>query len=46
VAHVREVTTGIREGDRVEIVQGLADGDRVVSEGSYGLADGTKVRLE
>jgi len=46
VAHVKEVTTGIREGDRVEIVQGLEDGNRVVSEGSYGLADGTKVRPE
>jgi RND family efflux transporter MFP subunit len=46
VAHVKEVTTGIREGDRVEIVLGLEEGNRVVSEGSYGLADGTKVRLE
>ena len=46
VASVKEVTTGIREGNRVEILDGLEEGDRVVSEGNYGLADGTKLRFE
>ena len=46
VARVTEVTTGIREGTRVEILDGLEEGDRVVSEGSYGLADGTKLRFQ
>ena len=45
-ARLREVTTGLREGDLVEIVEGLAEGEEVVAEGSYGLADGTRVRRD
>ncbi len=43
----REVTvqTGFQEGDRVEILDGLADGDRVVVRGHLGLQTGTKVRV-
>jgi RND family efflux transporter MFP subunit len=32
---IREVETGIQEGDRVEILRGLEPGDRVVTEGAF-----------
>lgn len=43
----REVTveTGFQEGDRVEILDGLAREDRVVVRGHLGLQSGTKVRV-
>ena len=43
----REVTveTGFQEGDRVEILDGLAREDRVVVRGHLGLQNGTKVRV-
>ena len=43
----REVTveTGFQEGDRVEILDGLAGEDRVVVRGHLGLQSGTKVRV-
>jgi HlyD family secretion protein len=39
----REVKTGIRDGDRVQITQGLHEGEKVVSSGAYGLADKTRI---
>ncbi len=42
-ARVKTVATGIRDGDRVEIVSGLAAGDRVVVDDPVGLADGVEV---
>ena len=39
-AEERKVRIGWRDGDRVEIVQGLRTGEVVVTTGSYGLADG------
>lgn len=42
-AHQTSVKTGIREGDEVQIVSGLSAGQRVITEGAYGLPDGTKV---
>ena len=43
----REITvrTGFQEGDRVEILDGLSDEDRVVVRGHLGLQSGTKVRV-
>jgi multidrug efflux pump subunit AcrA (membrane-fusion protein) len=41
---VRVVTTGIQDGDRVEIVSGLAAGDMVVVDDPVGLADDAPVR--
>ena len=43
----REVTveTGFQEGDRVEILDGLAGEDRVVVRGHLGLQSGTEVRV-
>jgi len=43
VARERKVTVGIRSGDKIEIVEGLQEGDTVVVEGNYALPDGTKV---
>ncbi|MEW5947613.1 MAG: efflux RND transporter periplasmic adaptor subunit [bacterium] len=39
----REVKTGIESGDMVEIVEGLAAGERVVVEGNYQLQPGMSV---
>ncbi|HEY9554574.1 MAG TPA: efflux RND transporter periplasmic adaptor subunit [Allosphingosinicella sp.] len=45
VARRTEVRTGIRSGGRIEIVDGLTPGQRVVTEGVVKLTDGMKVRL-
>jgi HlyD family secretion protein len=41
----RKVTVGIRDGEQVEITEGLKDSDKVVTEGAYGLGDGTKIKI-
>ena len=45
--HARQVAvdTGIREGDRVQITKGLAGGETVIINGSYGLPDNTQVKI-
>ncbi len=43
VARAATVKTGIRSGDRVEIVEGLADGDEYVVMGQNKLTDGVRV---
>jgi multidrug efflux pump subunit AcrA (membrane-fusion protein) len=45
VAHQVEVKVGIREGNKVQILEGVKPGDTVVAAGAYGLAEGTKVQL-
>lgn len=45
VAHEVKVTVGIRTGDRDQITSGLNGGETVVTEGNYGLPDGTKVTV-
>ncbi len=45
-AHQRKVQTGIQEGDRVQIVQGLKEGEVVVTEGAFGLPDNVKVAVQ
>jgi len=42
-AHQKPVKTGIRDADRVQIVEGLQAGDRIVASGSYGLPDNSKI---
>jgi HlyD family secretion protein len=46
VAHERKVQTGVRQGDKVQVVGGLKPGERVVTVGGLGLQDGTKVTLK
>ena len=45
VAHLREVEATPLPGGRVQIVQGIETGETVVTEGGYGLPDGTQVTL-
>src|SRR5262249_39142048 len=35
--HKKEVSLGIREGDKVQVVEGLEDGERVVTAGAFEL---------
>ena len=45
-AHQKNVSVGIRQGDQVQITEGLQAGDRVVASGAYGLPDNTQVTVE
>lgn len=45
-AHQKSVRVGIRQGDQVQIADGVHAGDQVVASGAYGLPDNTKVKLE
>ncbi|MGH9653681.1 MAG: efflux RND transporter periplasmic adaptor subunit [Bryobacteraceae bacterium] len=45
IAHQTKVKAGIRQNGEVQIVSGLQAGERVITEGSYGLPDGTKVKF-
>jgi len=44
-AHKRAVQVGMRTTERVQIVNGVTPSDMVVTEGGYGLDDGTKVTV-
>jgi HlyD family secretion protein len=46
VAHEHIVSIGVRQGDRVQIVSGLAEGDQVVTSGGLGLDDKAKVTVQ
>ena len=43
VAHERKIKTGIKQSGKVQIVEGLEEGEVVIIEGNYSLADGTRV---
>ena len=43
-AERRRVELGFAEGDRVEVLNGLSDGDQVITVGQEGLKDGAAVR--
>jgi HlyD family secretion protein len=45
-AHQKTVKTGIKQGDQMQILEGLAEGERVITSGAYGLLDNTKLRIE
>jgi len=46
MAHQQSVKVGIRNGDDVQIVEGVKEGDKVISTGAYGLPDKTKIKIE
>jgi len=46
LAHQQAVKLGIRNGDDVQVVEGVKEGDKVVSSGAYGLPDKTKIKIE
>jgi len=43
VAHETKVKVGIKQGDKIQITEGLEGGETVVTEGNYALPDGAKV---
>jgi HlyD family secretion protein len=45
VAHKKAVQLGINDGSAVEITQGLTGSETVITTGSYGLDEGTKVKI-
>jgi HlyD family secretion protein len=45
-AHQKTVKLGIRNGDDVQIVDGVVASDKVVASGAYGLPDKTKIKIE
>jgi RND family efflux transporter MFP subunit len=45
-AHQVTVEPGVREGDKLQITQGIAEGDTVIVSGGYGLPDNTQVKIE
>ncbi|MEO6910043.1 MAG: efflux RND transporter periplasmic adaptor subunit [Edaphobacter sp.] len=45
LAHMKEVSVGIQDKGLVQILSGISDGDRVITQGAYGLDDGTKVKV-
>ena len=42
----RRVTLGIRGEGRVEVLEGLREGEPVIVQGAYALPDGAAVRVE
>jgi HlyD family secretion protein len=45
-AHQQAVKVGIRNGDVVQILDGVKESDKVVATGAYGLPDKTKIKIE
>jgi len=45
-AHQKEVKVGVRQGDQVQVLEGVQAGERVVASGAYGLPDNTKIIIE
>jgi HlyD family secretion protein len=46
VAHERHVSVGFRQGDRVQIISGLQEGEQVATSGGLGLEDKAKVTIQ
>ena len=46
VAHEHMVRVGVRQGDRVQILSGVQEGDQVVTSGGLGLDDKAKVAIQ
>ena len=45
-AHQKAVKLGIRNGEDVQILEGVTPSDKVVATGAYGLPDKTKIKIE
>ena len=45
-AHQKAVKVGIKQGDDVQLLDGVQAGDQVVTSGAYGLPDNTKIKIE
>ena len=46
MAMLRAVTAGITNEREIEVIDGLKEGEEVVIEGHYGMADKTRVQIE
>jgi len=44
-ASKRRITTGINQGDKIEVITGLNPGERVVTAGQFDLKDGSPVNI-
>jgi multidrug efflux pump subunit AcrA (membrane-fusion protein) len=44
-AHRVEIVPGFQDLDRIEVLSGLSEGEQVVTEGAYGLAQNTMVQV-
>jgi RND family efflux transporter MFP subunit len=45
-AHQKAVKVGIRQADDIQILEGVTEKDKVVTNGAYGLPDNTKIKVE
>ncbi|MGH9543925.1 MAG: efflux RND transporter periplasmic adaptor subunit [Terriglobales bacterium] len=45
-AHQRSIKVGLRQGDKVQVIEGLQAGDQIVASGAYGLPDNTRIKAE
>ncbi len=45
VAHEQKIKIGLKTSDKTQIIEGLKEGDTIVTEGNYALPDGTKVEI-
>jgi HlyD family secretion protein len=45
VAHKKAVSLGISDGEDVQVLNGVAPGDMVITGGAYGMDEGTKVKI-
>lgn len=45
-AQSRDIKTGIKTPQQVQVLSGLKPGEQVITQGGYGLKDGTKVAIE
>lgn len=45
-AHQKKVAAGVRQGNEIQIKQGLQPGEKIVTTGAYGLPDNTRVKVE
>ncbi|HET9307470.1 MAG TPA: efflux RND transporter periplasmic adaptor subunit [Candidatus Sulfotelmatobacter sp.] len=45
-AHQKTVKLGIRNGDDVQVTEGVSENDKVIATGAYGLPDKTKIKIE
>jgi len=45
-AHQKAVRLGIRNGNDVQVLDGVSESDKVISSGAYALPDKTKIKIE
>jgi RND family efflux transporter MFP subunit len=45
IARFRPIRTGLQDGDRVQVLEGVAEGQRVVTTGAMAIKDGDRVQL-